>query len=253
MGSNINEVLKQLDALNLENSLHIFVPSLQRTVEFKPLNLKQQKELLRTTIDESLVKLAFNNLLTNIIADNAIDKINVNALYTFDRSVIALGLRAKGLDQNLSIDNKVINLLDKLEELPNLPFDLQKFNETLTDNSVTIKLTIPKLLADKEVNSFALNKIKTTQDVDIKTVISDLVVYEFAKFIESVSVKTDDAINEIVFDNIKPSERMTIIEKFPSTITSKIFDYVKKYREFETQFTQLDGTSIDIDGNFFTV
>lgn len=253
MSNTIADVLKQLDELNLENSIQVFVPSLQRILKFKPLNLKQQKELLRTTIDESLVKLAFNNLLSNIISDNSVEKININSLYTFDRAAIALSLRAKGLDKDLKIDDKTINLEQKATDIVSIPVDLNKFKQTIKDSNVSIGLTIPKLGVDKEINAFALNKIKSSPENDLKAVISDLVIYEFVKFIEYVEIQVGENKEVLNFDTLKPSERITVIEKFPSTITNKIFDYVKSYREFESQFTHVDGTNIDIDGNFFTI
>lgn len=253
MSQNLNDVLKQLDAISIENSIDVFVPSIKQNLKFKPLNLRQQKELLKTTIDESLIKLAFNNILTEIILENVIDNINLTNLFTFDRTAIALCLRAKGLSNILDINDKKIDLFDKIEENRSITVDLSTFNKTITAGTLTIKLSIPSLATDKEINTFVLNKIKATQVTDIKTIIGDLVVYELAKFIEFISFQEGETPAKYVFNNLKVQDRMSLVEKFPSTLTNGVFDFVKEYRNLESKFTQIGDITLDIDGNFFTV
>ncbi len=253
MSENIGNILKQLDTLSIENCVSVYIPSLKQTVKFKALNLKQQKDLLKSTIDETLVKIAFNNLLTSIIKENIIDSINVDKLFTYDRSAIAVGLRTNSLDKNIILQDKTIDLTSKVAEYPALPGDFKLPEPAIEDNNVVVNLQIPQLYIDREINVFAINKFKQTQDIDVRAMISDLVIYEFIKFVKGVSIKAETGEQHIVFDAIKPSERISIVEKFPTTITNKIFELVKQYRSFETQFLQIDDITLDIDGNFFTV
>jgi hypothetical protein len=253
MSQNLSDILKQLDTISVENSIEVYVPSIKTSLKFKPLNLRQQKELLKTTIDDSLIKLAFNNILTEIILENATDASNLINLYTFDRTAIALCLRAKSLSEFIDIDDKKINLLEKVEENKTINVDLSSFDKTITTGNLTIKLCIPTLAIDKEINTYVLNRIKATQTTDIKTIIGDLVVYEIAKFINSITFSTGENTTNYVFSQQKIQDRISLIEKFPSTLTNSIFDHVKGYRTLESKYTQFENTTIDIDGNFFTV
>lgn len=251
--SSVSDILKQLESLNIENSLQAFIPSLQKTHTFKPLNLKQQKELLKTTIDESLIRLAFNNLLFDIIQENSLDDININTLYPFDRTAIALVFRAKGLDQNFTINDKVVSLDKKLEEIKEIKATPDILSSKIVDGQITVDVAVPTLGIDREINNFTLNKTKSKQETDLKSIISDLIVYEFSKFIVSLTFNIDDKSETTNFSTLSPGERITVVETLPSTITSKIFDFVKSYRAFENKFTQVSDESIDIDGNFFTI
>jgi hypothetical protein len=251
--SNVSDVLKQLDNLSVEGGIQVFVPSLQKNILFKPLNLRQQKDLLRTTIDESLIKLAFNNLLADLIKENALEPIDINNLFPFDRTVIAIALRAKGLDSDYTINNQTVSLTDKLEEIKAISLSSAKLTTAITEGPVTIDVAVPRLSVDREINSYALTKTKSLQENDIKTIISDLVVYEFTKFIQSIVIKTAEKQETTHLNTLKPVDRVSIVEKLPSTVTNKIFDFVKSYRSFENKFTQVGEDNIDIDGNFFTV
>jgi len=249
--TNISDVLKQLDAISVESGIEVLVPSLGKPVKFRSLNLKQQKGLLKTSIDESLTRLSFNSLFYDIIKDNILEQGNINELYTFDRSVIALALRCKGLDSNYTSQETTIDLNGCLDALSAIDVTSQPLNTTIEDGNIIIKLQGPKLGTDKELNDYAVSK--SNQDTDFKTVIGELFVYELVKFINTVSIKSETGVNEINFKTIPVNDKITLVEKLPSTVTNKILEFVKSYRTFESQFTNINGVQIDIDGSFFTV
>jgi hypothetical protein len=252
MSSNISDVLKQLDTLNTENGFNVFVPSLKRTVKFKPLNLRQQKGLLKSSIDESLTKLSFNTFFFTVIKENILDTVNTELLYTFDRSAIALAFRAHGLDNFYKSDDKTYDLTTILNGLPSIDTATQPLNAVYEDSNIRVTVSAPTLIADYELNAFALNKTGTGTD-DFKTVISELFVYELTKFISSIEIINDEKVTTINFFQTKAADRISIVEKLPSTLINKILDFIKSHREFEAKFTAIEDINIDIDGSFFTV
>lgn len=250
MADTVADILKELDSLSVEDSIEVFVPSLQQNVKFKKLTLKQQKDLLKTSIDENLVKLAFNILLNSIIAENIIDKVDVNSLYTLDRAAIAVSIRAKSLDSKYkAAEDKEINLNELVNLYSTLSLDKAKLQQVTQDNNFTVLLGAPSLSVDKELSTYAINRMKSAPTNDLKLIVGELVIYELIKFIRSLKIQD----KEIAFGALTVKERISIAEKLPSTITNKIFDFVKQYRDIETQYVKLDDTIIDIDGNFFTV
>ena len=254
--NNINDILKQLEKSTLESSIDVFIPSLNREVKFKTLNLKQQKDLLKSTMEDSLLKLSFNNLLTDIIRTNNINKdIIVDTLSTIDRTSIALELRAKSIDQEYIVQDKKISLNKILQKNRTNKLDLTAFSETITTDSIVVELSAPILGKDYQQNTQALRKLKDAQVDDIKSTIGDLIVYEFMKFITKISLISEGQVMDINYDTLKFGDKITIAENLTSNVTNSIFAFIKKYRTLESTYLTDDVTnmSIDIDGNFFTV
>lgn len=251
--ANIDDVLKQLNAISVESGIEVFVPSLQRVVKFKALNLKQQKGLLKSSIDESLTKLAFNNLFYDIIRTNILEQVNINQFYTFDRTAIAMTLRAKGLDSSLTIVDKTIDLNQKLESNKSIAIDEQLLTAAIEDGNILINLKAPTLGIDKELNEYAALKMQSQAADDFKTTIGELFVYELVKFIQKLAIKTETGVTETDFSTLKTADKVAVVENLPSTVTNKILDFVKSYREIEAKFTDVEGESIDVTGSFFTV
>jgi hypothetical protein len=252
MSTNINDILKQLDSLNESTGIDVYVPSLKKTVKFKNLNLKQQKDLLKSSVDETLTKLSFIVNFFNIIHDNIIDKIDVNSLYAFDRSAIAIALRANGLNNEYTSGTTTINLLDVIKELSAIPVT-DVFTTSIETNDISIDLEVPRLGYDRDISNLTINKLKTIQDRDIKSLVGELFVYEIIKYIKTVTFKLPTGNQAIPFNTLKIDEKISIIEKIPSTLTNKILQFIKTYRDLEGKFTTYGDTSIEIDGSFFSI
>ena len=250
MGNSIDDILKELDTLSIQESLDIFVPSLNKYVKFKKLTLKQQKELLKTSIDENLIKLSFNILMNEIIAENIIEGIDTRSLLTFDRNAIAVGLRVKSLESKYKTDdNKEIDLNGFIRHYPEIKIDKNQLKSDIIESNFTVLLEAPNLQTDKELSQYALNKIKNSANNDIKVIVGELVIYELVKFIKFIKIQE----KEVNFSTLPVKERITIAERLPSSITNRIFDFVKAFRDIEGQYSKVEDTVIDIDGNFFTV
>jgi hypothetical protein len=253
MSNNVNDILKQLDALNESSGIDIYIPSLKKNVKFKNLNLKQQKEILKSSIDETLTKLSFVVKFFSIIKENVIDDINVDNLYIFDRLLIAIAFRANGLDANYATDGKTINLFDVLKQAQTIDSNLIPLNAIIDEQNFSVHLEVPHLIVDSTVNSAAIAKLKTTQEKDVKTLVGELFVHEIVKFIKKIVFKAESGDTTVVFADLKVSDKITIIEKISSTTTNKILEFIKAYREQEGRYTTYDGTSVEVDGSFFSV
>jgi hypothetical protein len=251
MSSNISDALKQLETISIESGIDVFIPSLQKTVKFKVLNLKQQKGLLTSSIDESLTKLSFNSYFYNIIKDNILDTVDINQLLTIDRSIIALNLRTKALESIALIQDKTIDLNKVVDNVPNVQIKNHSLESIIVDNNITVKVKAPSLGVDNELNSFALSK--KNQDSDFKAVIGELFVYELTKFITDININVGEAPTIISFTSTKVADRIAIVEKLPSSVVNKVLDFIKNYRNLETLYLKVDDVTIDIDGSFFTV
>jgi hypothetical protein len=254
MSGNVSDILKQLDTLNQSTGVDVFIPSLGKTVKFKNLNLRQQKDLLKASVDETLTKLTFIVNFYSIIQENILDKtINVNSLYAFDRPAIAIALRANGLDSKYAIEENVYDLNTLLAQIPTIDVKSQSLNSTIDIQNLTVNLSVPNLNTDRDISLVAVNKLKNSQENDIKTLVGELFIHEIIKFIQSVTFKTETEDQTVDFANLKVDDKIAIVEKFPSTLTSKVLEFIKGYRDFEAKFTAIGDANIEIDGSFFSV
>lgn len=250
----VNELLKQLDVLNQQASIEVFIPSLQRKIRFKNLTLKQQKNLLKSSIDESLTKLAFSANFYQIIKENILDNsINVDTLYTFDRLPIAIALRANGIEKIYKDKDKEYNLQDLLEIIPSievLPTDIEELIEI---DGIQIAASAPNLKTDKDLSNYALGKISNLSANDIKVIISELFLYEVVKFVKNINVAGQTEESKVEFSTLRTEDKAALVEKLPSQVTNKLLDFIKKYRQLEAKLTRLEDVNIEVDGSFFTI
>jgi hypothetical protein len=253
MSSNVADILKQLDTLNQQSGVAVYIPSLKRTVRFKSLNLRQQKNLLKSSVEETLTKLSFITNFYSIIQENILETLNINDLYIFDRIAIAIALRASSLDSKYTIEDSVFDLNDRLKEIPSITIDTDTITSTVDVQNLTVALEVPRLGIDRDISATVMNKLRSSQSDDIRTLIGELFVHEIIKFVKAVTFKTETGDTVVEFANIKTEDRLAIIEKFPTLLTNQILDFIKKYRELENKFTGLDDNAIEIDGSFFTI
>ena len=69
MSKNVTSFLTKLDKLG-EKTIEVFVPSLKKKIPTKPLNLKQQKDLISSMLDGIKGTLDFSKTLNKIIIEN---------------------------------------------------------------------------------------------------------------------------------------------------------------------------------------
>ena len=252
--SNVSDFLKQLDTLNVQTSVDVYIPSLKRTVKFKPLNLKQQKNLLKSSVEDILTKLSFTTSFYSIILENILETININELYVFDRIAIAITLRNNAIDSNYIQNGSVYDLQSLINSYPSIDIDQSILCGRVEIQNLVVELEAPRLSTDRDISSAILNKMKSTGSTsDVRTLIGELFINEVIKFIKNVTFKNETGDNILVFNDIKLDERLVITEKLSTAVTNQILDFIKKYRDFENLFSKIGNNFIEIDGSFFTI
>ena len=97
MSKNVASFLTKLDKLN-ENTIDVFVPSLKKKVSTKPLNLKQQKDLISSVLDGLKGTLDFSRTLNKIIIQNS----GINDLKIYDKIPFIVTMRKNALGNKTS-------------------------------------------------------------------------------------------------------------------------------------------------------
>jgi hypothetical protein len=249
MSENITDILKQLESLNETSGISVYVPSLKKAIRFKNINLKQQKDLLKSSIDDTLTRLSFTTKFFSIIKENAIDYIDASKLLIIDRLAIAIALRAAGLSPTYGS----IDLNNLISQIQATTIDTSSLKTTADIQNLTVNLEAPSLGIDNDISLTTIAKLKNISDRDVKTQIGELFVHEIVKFIQSITFKTEDGEQVVVFANLSTDNKISITEKLPSTVTGKILDFIKAYRTFENKFITFNDTVVEIDSSFFSV
>ena len=245
--SDITGFLNDLQDIVNEDFVSIYIPSLKRNVDFKPLTVKQHKEILKNYLDGLVGNIKLGYVLNNIITENIVDKTIELELY--DKNYILTKLRRQASGDNIVIDDKqydisTITNLDKIE----FKFDSKATGEY---NGIVINLHPPSLKVDTAV-SIACYNVITKAPFDEKKVtdyISTMLTYEIIKFISMVTVKS----NTIDFTSLSIADRKQVVDSLPLVCHRQIVEYITQYREYEDSYYKFsDGTKLVVDGNFLT-
>ena len=201
-----------LPRLNSEPKYELIIPSLNKKVKFRPFLVKEEKVLM-IAMESGDQKDALNAILDTISVCIQ-DKIDLNALTTFDVEYLFLQLRAKSVGETAKLSikcekcgtpNPVSVKLDDINiTLPEVESKIQ------LDTDISVELQWPpfKGLTEMDTNNntesafgMMANCIKTiyTQDERINT--SEVAKEELKEFLESMNTeqfgKLRDYIDQI--------------------------------------------------------
>jgi hypothetical protein len=244
MNSNVKSFLSNLQELNDANTVTIKVPSTGKNASFKHASVNQQKELLRSVFDgvDGVIKRA--NILNKLITDNSIADID---FLIIDKNPILIELRKESVGSTITIEDVKYDLND----LPTFKKSDVKLKATVSHDDITVKLKVPTLTIDTEVNTklaAELAKI-TDQQEKVKQSVDLVVAYETSKYIDSI--KVGDA--EITFNEISSYERKEVVNNLPLKLSNKILDYIGGIKKVTDKSITFDEEVIvEIDASFLS-
>ena len=242
--STVTDFIEKLNEAREQEVITVYIPSINDYTTFYPLSVKQQKLLLRHSIDGTSGMISILKEMNNIIIDNSINK-TVNFL-TVDKYPVLLALRQQAIGNEITINNKQYNIddLPKPDKLPS------KFLSKIIDyKEFKVTLNLPSLIQD---NNFLVKTISETAKLGedkVKETLTTMYVYEIAKFITTISY-ADITVN---FDEIAINDKKQVVENLPMKLNQKILNFISSIRELENKFvTFADNTIIPINTLFLS-
>lgn len=244
MNSNVKSFLSNLQELNDANTVTIKIPSTGKNASFKLASVNQQKELLRSAFDgvDGVIKRA--NILNDLITNNSTDEID---FLIIDKPAVLIGLRKESVGKDITINDETYDLND----LPSIKKSDIKLKASVTEDGINVKLKVPTLAIDSEVNTkLAAELAKVTdQEEKIKQSVSVVVAYETTKYIDSIKIGDD----EVVFGDISSFERKEIVNNLPLKLSNKILDYIGSIKKVtDKTITFSDEVIVEIDASFLS-
>lgn len=254
--ANFKEMLGTISKLNQQQIQDVYIPSFGSDVGFKPLSIKQQKQILSSGVDVDIESMSFANTMNDIIAENCTNK-NVK-IHSIDRPLILLQLRQKSVGNNLKItddENEYnIDLESHIQDVRNKNKQTE-VNFRVSSNGITIECQIPDLATDTKFNKQFTKTVKKTANSKLKLndVIGDIYVFEMVKFIRSVKVM-DDIFS--VDASVQASNLVNLFESLPMSVSSDLAEAIKNSRTVETMSVTNENlpedVNIPIDASIFT-
>jgi hypothetical protein len=254
---NIIELLKEIDKSNVYN---VFLPSLQKEVEFKQLNAEQFKRLIKTVVDSPIYNTEFIITINSIIKENIIDpEINVSNLNVFDKLLFLIKTRIDCIspeytfnftddevkENDLPENNKTVNLT---EHYTNFLSQQKQFpSKELTLDQYSVLCSLPTLSTENKLEKelHTNTKLEISSAEELRTTVGETFINELSKYIEVIKIgETTLSLDTLNFKN-----RVKVVEQLPTKAINSILKYIEEYKKIVDPLTTY---KLDIQGKTIT-
>ena len=178
----ISNILKELQSVEDDSVIDVFVPSVNRLVKFKPLSVKQHHEILKCGIDGVLGSIKLSTIFNKIIIDNSLESIDFTV---YDTEWILLKLRMANVGDSVTIKEQTYNLNDLVRSKK--IFD---YTDEISYKDIIVQLAVPNIKRDIEISEACHKDFSkgNLEDRLVSETISSMLSYEVIKFIKTVTV-----------------------------------------------------------------
>lgn len=242
--STITSFIDKISKVREQELVSVTIPSTQSVERFMPLNVKQQKSLLKHTIDGPAGAVGALNELHNIIIENCINK--SAEFSSIDKYPILIALRTQCLGDSVTIANKKYSLKRLPQDVGFVPSD---FTGNILYNTINVTLETPSLIKDSDFLVKTISDIAKVEDHKLTETITTMYIYEIAKFIKTIEF--DDSV--IDFTSLTNSDKKTVVNNLPMKLNQQILAFIGNIRDKENKFITFDdGVILPINTLFFS-
>lgn len=213
--SQVDLFLKQLKS-EAANLVPVFIPSLNKTMNFTPITVQQQKNIIKNTLGGVNGNLQLQVTLNNIILDNATEY--AHDITILDRSAILIQLRTAYLGTKVADSGELKQVLPAQFTYPD--------TEEITEEGITVTVGIPVLSRDSNYITFMTSGKVYGNPGDL---VNEMYITEVAKFITKISFK-DIVIEPSMADGLR------IVNELPTKLITKIMLYIKKIKDIDNEW-----------------
>jgi hypothetical protein len=230
-------IFKDLEAINNESIIDIYVPMAKKTKKFKPISVLQQKKIIVNIGNNPLDNIRIINALNSIITDNCCDD-SSNDVSTFDREFILLNLKAEEEETKEQIQE--INAFTKTIDVEKLQQATATFGEV-----ITVEMQLPDLQRDSDINNWFINSNKNVSH-SASELASDYFVLEIVKHIKKLTIRNES----VCFDDVADiGSYVKIAEQMPASVNNAVAKFITKAKDAIEQ--AFKGKNLDIQTPLF--
>jgi hypothetical protein len=236
METNLKDFLAKVDSLT-PDKLSCNILSCDKNIKLEPLNIKQQKDLIKQTVSGVKSVVRFTKVSNSVVLDSSGEE----DLLVCDKAPILIELRKDSIGSvHKGID---LNEITQKYKTHKRQFKLE---DSIVHKNFTINVFIPTIKYDNTLLSNIENLLKegdnnTPDNLDV------VYTYEIARFVKSIEV--DGVVVDFTTTSFK--DKSTIFERLPLSINKLIIDFIEQYRKEEKEILTTDKGTVDIDVDFF--
>jgi len=244
--SDINNVLSILDAINKENTVSLYVPSLKREVKFKSISTGQQKLLLKAAVDNPIFQTRFIIAIHNIITENCTEKDILSTFTTIDSLCVLLQYRIENYGSGYTFEQDNIDYSIDLSSFKERVKEITvPASEIFTFNNITIRVGPPTL--NEQYSLEKQIREKRTEDTTINESLGEAFIGEISKFIKEINITVDNKTQDIGYKDLSFTKKYLVLEKLPAAVVKGIIAYLENVAAIQRKITRVEGT--DSNGN----
>jgi len=248
----IDSLISSLENHNTAIAKDIKLMTSEDVVKIKPLTIGQQKQIVKSIVQNVSPEISLDNTIYAILMENVIEG---PPIYLLDMSYILLQLRHDmyGPDLVLFVEDEEykINLNQHLNHVSNKISKIKDTKYTVQSDNIKINCEAPTLQIELDRSKQAEDYIKTEFET-IGDATGDIYLIEVAKQIKSVE------INDQLVDLSKATlqETIEVVNKIPYSLTKQISDKIKQQNQIDMSIRTNDdlpeGVQISVDSTLFT-
>jgi len=245
----VSNILSKLKQINDSNLVTVYVPSAEKLLSFKPLSVKQQKDLIKSGLDGAMAGITITNVINQIILDNSVEK---HDFLVTDKYPIILSLRRQSFGNLVKIKEEEKETVYDLDEILSKKLTYSQEGSAiigLANTTLKAHLNLVSLEEDTKINNIQVEKTRKNKDEEISDTVGSLFVYEIVKFISKIEI---DEENIVDLSTLPVKDRLTIVENLPATLNNYILDYIHQFRKEENDYISVNGNPLPIDARLFT-
>tara|TARA_R100000908_G_C3749192_1_gene144019 strand:+ start:35 stop:775 length:741 start_codon:yes stop_codon:yes gene_type:complete len=238
MSTSTKDFISKLSELKKE--FKVFVPSVKKEVTASQITLKQQKDIIATSVNGVLGALQFTKAVNNLIIENIANE----TFYTFDRVPVLLALRVESLGDKIKNEkDEVVSLNESLEKIKKVP--TFKLSEEVKIDSINVELRIPTLEEENVILTKSIQEMDKLKSEDLSKAMGLIYIFELIKSVKSVQVE-DELID---FNDLKVVDRVKIVEQLPLELYDNITSFLSQITKYEEEVLTINETTIAVDAS----
>jgi len=237
----IDQILKEIEKRQISYASQTWVPSLQKEIRFLEINTSQQKRLVKSILDSSVLNTEFILTLRDIIKENCIDNtVNIDDLTIIDKLFISIGMRSNSIGNLIPVDiqtkeketiNLNINLDDVLKIAKETIDNIE--GKTIEDKVFKIECGLPTIGSEVQLeNQLHKNKeVSVESKQQFKDVISESFLETIIPYIKSVVINAEQGPLVLPWNTLDSKERLEVVNKFSTKILKEVLGYINSIQQ----------------------
>jgi len=210
-----NSVLGHLKKINEDTVISCFIPSFSREVNFKPMNVAQQQQLIKNISNEATDNLKIANSINDMLQTNCMEDID---LCVIDREIVLLQYRMHDVSIDENERTKIAEAIEAIKQTNDL-----NTKKTIEAYGITVNCSAPSLRRDAVINAATIKAIESNNSKKQQDLIPLIYTHQIIKYMNNIHI---GEYVFVCFDNPNDLPNLTtIVNNIPVDINNGVISF----------------------------